>query len=211
MNNPYTESRIDKFVAWIYDPVLFLVMKPIRLSVMSKIFKYKDKAVLDLCCGTGNQLKLLAENKFINLHGLDISSSMLEIAKTNNPSIKIYNEDATKTSLKDESFEVIIISFAIHEKNRAIQEDLIKEAYRLIKKDGILLVVDYFFHDKTSKLKKTGIKIIERIAGMEHYNNFKNYIQNNGLSSLIKKDKFELKNPDRKPTGGVGILIYQKV
>ena len=198
------------FIAKIYDPVLYLVLKPIRIAVMNVLLKYKEKSILDLCCGTGNQLKLLSRNGFKDLHCLDISNPMLEIARKNDSRIKIYNEDATKTNFENESFDIVIISFALHEKDRNTQKSFINEAHRLIKKDGFILVVDYDFDNKTPKLVKIGISIIERIAGKEHYNNFKGYIRNNGLLSLINKDKFKLIKAHKRLFNGVVISRYQK-
>jgi len=198
-------------MAKIYDPIFYLSLKPIRIAVMNELLKYKEKIILDLCCGTGNQIKLLSKHGFRNLYCLDISDSMLEIAKRNDSSIKIYNEDATKTNFDDASFDVVIISFAIHEKDRNTQQALINEAYRIIKKDGFMLVVDYVFDNKTTKFGRILISIIERIAGREHYRNFKSYIQNKGLLSLIKKDKFKLIKYNRMSSGAVTISIYQRI
>ncbi|MBA7583948.1 2-methoxy-6-polyprenyl-1,4-benzoquinol methylase, mitochondrial [subsurface metagenome] len=160
------------FIARIYDPIFYLALKPIRIAVMNELLKYKGKIILDLCCGTGNQFKLLSKHGFRNLYCLDISDSMLEIAKRSDSSIKIYNEDATKT---------------------------------------FMLVVDYVFDNKTTKFSRILISIIERIAGSEHYRNFKNYIQNKGLLSLIKKDKFKLTKCNRMSSGAVTISIYRKI
>jgi len=199
------------FIAKIYDPIFYLALKPIRIAVMNELLKYKEKIILDLCCGTGNQIKLLSKHGFRNLSCLDISDSMLEIAKRGNSSKKIYKEDATNTNFDDTSFDVVILSFAIHEKDRNTQQALMNEAYRIIKKDGLMLVVDYVFDNKTTKFGKILISIIERIAGGEHDRNFKNYIQNKGLSSLIKKDKFKLIKYNRMSSGAVTISIYQKI
>ena len=198
-------------MAKIYDPILYLPLKQIRIKVMNELLKYKEKVILDLCCGTGNQIKLLSKHGFRNLYCLDISDSMLEIAKRSNSSIKIYNEDAIKTSFDNASFDVVIISFAIHEKDRNTQQALIDEAYRIIKKDGFMLVVDYVFDNKTTKFGRIVISMIERIAGREHYINFKSYIQNDGLLSLIEKDKFKLIKYNRMSFGAVTISIYQKI
>ncbi|MBW1671401.1 MAG: class I SAM-dependent methyltransferase [Deltaproteobacteria bacterium] len=203
------KSEYD-FIAKIYDPVLYLVLKPIRIAVMNVLLEYKEKSILDLCCGTGNQLKLLSRNGFKDLHCLDISNAMLEIARKNDSRIKIYNEDATKTYFKNESFDIVIIGFALHEKDRITQKSFINEAHRLIKKDGFILVVDYNFDNKTAKLIKIGISIIERIAGKEHYDNFKGYIRNNGLLSLINKDKFTLIKTHKRLFNGVVMSMYQK-
>ncbi len=197
-------------MAKIYDPIFYLALKSIRIAVMNELLKYKEKIILDLCCGTGNQFKLLSKHGFRNLYCLDISDSMLEIAKRSDSSIKIYNEDATKTSFDDASFDVVIISFAIHEKDRNTQQALINEAYRIINKDGLMLVVDYVFDNKTTKFSRILISTIEKIAGGEHYRNFKNYIQNKGLSNLIKKDKFKLIKCNRMSSGAVTISIYHK-
>ena len=198
------------FIAQLYDPIFYLALKPIRIAVMNELLKYKDKTILDLCCGTGNQIKLLSKHGFKNLSCLDISDSMLEIAKRGDSSIKIYKEDATKTNFDDASFDLAMISFAIHEKDRNTQQALMNEAYRIIKEDGFLLVVDYVFDNKTTKFSKILIRLIERIAGGEHDRNFKKYIQNKGLSSLIKKDKFKLVKCNRTSSGAVVISIYKK-
>jgi len=44
------------------DGHLYLALKPIRIEVMHELLGYKVKIILDLCCGTGNQLKLLSDN-----------------------------------------------------------------------------------------------------------------------------------------------------
>jgi ubiquinone/menaquinone biosynthesis C-methylase UbiE len=199
------------FMAKMYDPIFYLALKPVRIAVMNELLKFKDKIILDLCCGTGNQIKLLSKQGFKNLSCLDISDSMLEIAKRGDSSIKIYKEDATKTNFDHASFDLVMISFAIHEKDRNTQQALITEAYRIIKEDGFLLVVDYVFDNKTTKFSQILIRFIERIAGGEHNKNFKHYIQNEGLSSLIKKDKFKLIKCHRMSSGAVTISIYQKM
>ena len=198
------------FSATIYDPVLYLALNPIRLAVMNELLPHKDKSILDLCCGTGNQLKLLSKNGFKNLHCLDLSKAMLKVAEKGGHPIKIYMQDATETSFSDAAFDIVIISFAIHEKDRETQEKLVEEAHRLVKEDGIVLIVDYAFDDKTTKLGRMGISLIERMAGGEHYRNFKGYIENNGLESLIKADKFELIKDNRRTFNGVTISTYRK-
>lgn len=197
------------FITRIYDPIFYLALQPIRIAVMNELLKYQEKVILDLCCGTGNQLKLLSKHGFKNLYGLDRSDSMLEMVRRSDPLIKIYNENATKTSFNHASFDVVIISFALHEKDRNTQQALVDEAHRIIKTDGVMLVVDYVFDNQTTKLGRMLISIIERIAGGEHYRNFKSYLQNNGLLSLIKKDQFKLIKYSRMPFGAVTISIYQ--
>ena len=197
--------------ASIYDPMLYLALNPIRLAVMDELSQYKESSILDLCCGTGNQLKLLSKNGFKHLHCLDLSEAMLKVAQKGGHPIKIYAEDATETSFDDAVFDIVMISFAIHEKDRETQEKLIEEAHRLVKEKGFILIVDYVFDDKTTKFGKLGIDVIERIAGGEHYRSFKGYIENDGLESLVKAEKFELVKDNRKTFNGVTISTYRKI
>jgi len=163
------------FSAYIYDPMLYLVLRPIRKVVLNELMEHKDKAILDLCCGTGNQLKFLSKNGFSNLHCLDLSEAML------------------------------------HEKDRETQESMLDEAYRLLKEDAFILIVDFVFDDKTKKMGSLGIRLIEKMAGGEHYSNFKKYIQNNGLASLMKEDKFKFIKNHRMAFNGVTVSKYQKI
>lgn len=197
--------------AWFYDQLLFLPLWHIRKKVMKELKKYKTNQILDLCCGTGNQLKILAKDGFENLHCLDFSEAMLEIAKKGDYPIKIYNEDATNTSLKDSSFDVITISFAIHEKPRKIQEGILKEAKRILRTSGLLLIVDYDIDKETTFLSKLGIYGIERAAGKLHYFYFKNFIKNKGLESLIDKNIFKLEQKEKVLLKGVAISQYRKI
>jgi len=199
------------FIAKAYDPLLYFFIHSLRKEVMNMILDYKEKSILDLCCGTGDQLKLLAKNNFKNLHCLDMSEDMLREAKKNNFNIKIYEEDAIKTNFSDESFDLILISFAVHEKDKVTQENFLNEAYRILKKNGSLLVLDYDFNKKTSILIKLIIYTIERIAGKEHYINFKNYIKNKGLLSLINTEKFKILENKQKDFRGTSIFFYKKV
>ena len=199
------------FSAYIYDPMLYLVLRPVRKVVLNELMEHKDKAILDLCCGTGNQLKFLSKNGFSNLHCLDLSEAMLRVAQQGNFPIKIYHQDAAKTNFEDAVFDVVMLSFAVHEKDRETQESMLDEAYRLLKEDAFILIVDFVFDDKTKKMGSLGIRLIEKMAGGEHYSNFKKYIQNNGLASLVKEDKFKFIKNHRMAFNGVTISKYQKI
>ena len=153
---------------------------------------------------------MLSKNGFSNLHCLDLSEAMLRVAQQGNYPIKIYHQDAAKTNFEDAVFDVVLLSFAVHEKDRETQESMLEEAYRLLKEDAFILIVDFVFDDKTKKMGSLGIRLIEKMAGGEHYSNFKKYIQNNGLASLMKEDKFKFIKDHRMAFNGVTVSKYQK-
>jgi len=201
----------QNFTAKLYDPILHFAVKSIRMEIMNALLDYKEKNILDLCCGTGNQLKLLSRNGFKKLHCLDSSSSMLKIAKKHRFPINLYHEDATKTKFKDETFDAIIVCFSLHEKDRKIEESLLEEAYRLLKSTGTIIIVDYIFDDKTEWYSKMLIKLIERIAGGEHYKNFIKYLTHDGFQNLVKENKFKLLRCQRLTSGAVMMARYKKI
>ncbi len=204
-------SKEYDFVAAIYDPFLYFALKPVRNEVLLQLQQYKDKMILDLCGGTGSQLKLLAKNGFNNLHCLDLSTAMLRIAAKGKHDIHIYKDDATATGFENNSVAVIIISLAIHEKDGATQQEMLHEAFRILKPGGVLLIADFDFDNNTYWFSRLAVRAVERMAGGEHYRNFKNYIKNNGLPGLVDKKMFKLVGSKKKLFGAVAVLKFVKV
>ncbi len=198
------------FPAKIYDPMLYLALNPIRKAVMRELDGHEESSILDLCCGTGNQLKMLSNNGFKSLHCLDLSESMLEVARRGDHSITVHREDAARTGFGDREFNVEILSFALHEKERQTQLEIIREAHRILGDGGLLLVVDFAFDDRTSVPGRFGAITIERMAGGEHYRNFKRYKQGGGLSAIIDGKAFRHAKSIRKAYGAVTISTYRK-
>ena len=204
MNPEYSLS------AKLYDPLLHLAVSPIRQAILFELYDYKRKAILDLCCGTGNQMKLLARNGFTNLHCLDLSPAMLKIAQKGEHSINIYERDATVTGFDNGRFDAAIISFALHEKERSIRERLLTEAHRILKPAGRLLIVDYVFDDRTKLLARYAISLVEWFAGGDHYLNFKDYITSGGLPNLVDPVKFNCFKATRILLNSVIFSVYRK-
>ncbi|MCK5772900.1 MAG: class I SAM-dependent methyltransferase [Thermoplasmata archaeon] len=198
------------FTAKIYDPMLYLALNPIRKAVLKELIDHRESRILDLCCGTGNQLKMLSRNGFKSLHCLDLSESMLEVARRGDHSINVHREDAARTGFGDGEFDVVILSFALHEKDRKTQLEIIQEAHRILGDDGTLLVVDFIFDERTSGPGRFGATMIERMAGGEHYRNFKGYKQSGGLSEIIGEKMFRHANSIRRAYGAVTISTYRR-
>ncbi len=199
------------FTTLIYDPVIGLALRSTRRTVTLLLQEYKNRRIVDLCGGTGAQLKHLAQTGFSDLHCVDLAPDMLAIAQKGNYPINIYERDATRTGFPDRYFTVAIISFALHEKDQPTQSALIREAFRLLEKDGILAVVDYRFDSFTHPLVQKVIETVEWIAGGLHYNNFRQYLKNNGLESIIPKNLFQQECSIRKLNSGAVINLYRKL
>ncbi|WP_020588334.1 class I SAM-dependent methyltransferase [Desulfobacter curvatus] len=195
----------DAFTAKIYDPILYFVLKNIRQDII-RLIPDHDARILDLCCGTGDQLKRLSDAGFSNLTGVDISSDMLKVAGKGNKIANLLECDVQETGLPGASFDTIIISLAVHEKPARVQTKMIAEARRLLALSGQLILVDFSLDNQTKMTSKIAVNMIERLAGKAHYLNFKAYVGNGGMSPVIR-DYFEIQQQIRHARGVVSIWV----
>lgn len=104
--------------------------------------------VLDAGCGVGGSCIWLAQNRDCESVGVSLVASHLKDAQNNTEKadlthkVQFIQADFCKIPLPDASFDVV---WAIESQCHAIQKiDFYKEAFRLLKKGGRLVVADYF-------------------------------------------------------------------
>jgi len=203
-------GRNGALSAHLYDPLLGTVLRPLRQAVTHKMPASGDSEILDMCCGTGDQLMLLARRGFTRLHGLDLSADMLKVAGKTTFPISFHLSDAKDTPFPDGSFDVIIISLALHEKDPATRDLVLREAARLLRKDGRLIIADYFIDRRTFFLSKWIITLVERIAGGEHWDNFKDYRQRGAVPKIIPGDVLRITDAQRLISNGFAVWTLEK-
>ncbi|MEM5778217.1 MAG: class I SAM-dependent methyltransferase [Candidatus Aenigmatarchaeota archaeon] len=106
----------------------------------------KNIKILDLGCGTGRCLKVLRDNGFKKLFGIDISSKMLSKAKSklSNSAILLKHDFRTKLPFETNYFDIILIAGNTLTSGGLIESDIaLKQAYRVLKKNGFLIVGSY--------------------------------------------------------------------
>jgi len=193
------------FAANIYDPILYFALKNIRQDII-RLIPDHDVRILDLCCGTGDQLKRLSDEGFSNLTGVDLSPEMLKVAGKGNKIVNLLERDVQHTGLPGASFDIIIISLAVHEKTARIQNKMLAEAKRLLAPGGQLILVDFSLDDQAKITSKIAATMIERLAGKAHYRNFKAYVSKGGLCPVIH-GYFKIKEQIRHAGGVISIWI----
>lgn len=196
-----------KTFAGVYDIFLYPALHQIRLKTAEVISRLKPEQIIDLCCGTGNQLKYLKRRGFENIEGVDISHSMLKQTRKGGAQINCSHGDATKLNFTDNNFDAALISFALHEKPKETAESIVKEAVRITRQGGYLFVVDYAFDSSVAPFIKSMVRIVERFAGKEHYQYFKQYLGYGGLDSLFRN--MEMPEEHRFHSGATRLKIYR--
>jgi demethylmenaquinone methyltransferase/2-methoxy-6-polyprenyl-1,4-benzoquinol methylase len=185
----FFQSRDDyAVVAPFFDAALGPFMKPIRREVCRWLHRLNIREVLDICCGTGHQDLMLAETG-IRVVGVDRSPSMLEVAQRKGRNrVPFLLSDARRLPFKDNSFDGALISFALHENEPGLWHPMIREAVRVLRPKGSLLVVDYLAPPPGKGRAKTLlIRWVEWMAGEPHYTNFKRFLNSGGLTQILKQ------------------------
>jgi len=191
-----------KRFAWLYDFALYPAIRKVRKRTAKIIKQYNAESIIDICCGTGDQLKYLREQGFHQVTGVDISQAMLKQARKGQTQANCLNQDASALSFKSNNFDAAIIGFALHEKPIAIAQNILKEARRVLKPNGILIILDYNQEQKAPFFIRWMVHFIERFAGKNHYKNFREYQKAGGLEMLMESQK-----PIQKHTFHRGITL----
>jgi len=199
-----------QFIAPFYDFLLGPFMRSIRRDVLKKVLRLQPDNVLDVACGTGNQLRLLAENN-IPAVGVDMSEAMLKICRRSIPTSDCLLQDATDMAFQNHRFSLAMISFALHETGWQSAIGILDEIHRILKPSGHLLVVDYSDLRKTPFYTRQAIRMIEFMAGKRHFRNFRTYHCNGGLNTLVKEHRFHPVTTTHRASHSIAIRLYQRL
>lgn len=107
------------------------IERPAMAALLEK--RVKGKRVLDLGCGSGLFTRML-KDWGANVIGSDISKSLVDIAKKENPDIEFVVENATHTGFSDASFDFVTSSMMVHYFEDL--RELFVEVYRVLRTDG---------------------------------------------------------------------------
>ena len=174
---------------WLYDIFLGTALKRMRKYVASYINEFRLFPALDLCCGTGAQCRFIQKGNSV---GIDLDRKVLDYAKSRALYASFICGDGAGLPFKNNKFQSVVISYALHEKSEDVRSKMIKEARRVLKKKGKLFIIDYERPmDFPSRMGRIVTYFIERMAGKEHFRNGQQFLKQGGLERFLKK--YEIK------------------
>lgn len=198
-------------MAGTYDFFLTPFLMGMRKRVLAISKSLAPESIVDLCCGTGHQLKILSKSGFNNLTCVDLSEEMLHVAAKGKHAPDCLLGDASETGLIDASFDMVMISLAIHEKTHEKAAEVLAEAHRILKPRAHLIVCDYKADGSVPRYVSAAIRFIESMAGGEHFANYKDYMRTNGLSELFDETKFRISARYPAIAGGATVEVWEKL
>jgi len=168
--------------------------------------------VLEVGCGTGTNL-MLHRQTGCSVYGIDLSPSMLEIAHTKlGEGADLQLGDASSMPYQDNFFDLVIAMFALHEMPREIRPLVMREMIRVTKQQGRVLIID--FHPGRIRfpkgwLYKAVILFIERVAGREHFSNYRDFLSQKGLPGLIETQKLIVDRQKIVSAGNIALFLIK--
>lgn len=163
--------------------------------------------ILDLGCGPGNFAQYLVSKGF-EVIGIDISSKMLNIAKSHLPQISFHQGDFRSIPYADQSFDAIFSAYSLIHIPQTDVVQVIGEMRRVLKGEGTVLVLvqsgnhDHFIQEPLKP----------------ELQNFVNFFQLEQLAQDFQEQGFQIKehieipidDPDNL-TDSILFLIAQKI
>ena len=174
-------------LAPFYD-VVALPIEGVRDKVVDFTNARDGSTILDVATGTGKQAFAFAKRGY-DVIGIDLTESMLRIARKNNENglVKFEVGDGTHLRFEENSYDVSCVSFALHDMPRAIRERVLKEIVRVTKSNGTLVIVDYALPEN-----KVGRFLIYRLVSFYEGEYYRKFIASD-LEVLLGETGIEIK------------------
>ena len=153
--------------------------------------------IVDVACGTGDMMDFWhkrAEN-ISEIVGVDPSVGMLSVAKEKYPKFNYHISKATEIPLEDKSADILSITYGI--RNVVEREAALLEFNRVLKKDGLIVILEFMKNENPSALGKIRDfymnKILPKVGGfisknLEAYEYLPNSIEDFSTVDNMQKE-----------------------
>ncbi len=174
-------------IARYYDRLLEPVNAPLRAAGLRMHPPTEGMTVLDVGCGTGAHLEAYVDAG-ATCTGIDASPAMLGQARARlGDRAELIHGDASGMPFDDGSFDLIFTSLFLHELEPDVRDSVLEDIVRVAHPDGRILIIDY--RNGSLRLKgkvwRTFATIAERVAGADHYRNWRTFLALGGVEAML--------------------------
>ncbi|WP_027327729.1 bifunctional demethylmenaquinone methyltransferase/2-methoxy-6-polyprenyl-1,4-benzoquinol methylase UbiE [Helicobacter pametensis] len=163
---------------------------------LKRLGRRENLKILDVACGTGDMIlhwqDRLNSCEFI---GVDPSEGMLKVAQSKVGDCRFLQAQAQNLPLDDESVDVISIAYGL--RNVCDYPLALREFYRVLKRGGVLLILEFMHNPNPSFLDSMGLfytqKILPILGGLisknkQAYTYLPNSIEEFASLETLKED-----------------------
>lgn len=135
------------------DP--YVAQEWMRQNISANVYDYvarinnkkTPKHLLDMGCSTGISTEYLKKTYPSSIiHGIDLSPYFIGVASYQSRNKKLginyLHGNAEDTNYQPDSFDIIVCNFLFHELPEDAAQNVLNEAYRILRKDGVFAVID---------------------------------------------------------------------
>jgi len=185
---------IDKkhwYDGWIYAKVIDTNQLPFRNKILE--FLNKDKTVLDVGCGTGGFTLEIAKNckqvVGIDVSGKQIQQANLRLLNSNTNNVEFKHVHASQFPKElNTKIDFAVFTFMLHEIS---QEERITILNDISKIANSLIILEYNVPHPYN-FWGIGSRIIEFLAGKNHFTNFLDFNKRGGINKILKESGFHI-------------------
>ena len=173
-----------------YSTIVDPILREVRICVAGLSDIKTGDRVLDVCCGTGEQV-FHYEQKGAIATGVDQDPNMIELAEKNRKRRRFNHSNfriagATELPFPDGYFNCASISLALHEMGREERNRAVSEMKRVVKNKGVLMFID-FQAPLPGNIFAYLIRVVEFLAGRDNRMCFRDFLAQGGLKQILKE------------------------
>jgi ubiquinone/menaquinone biosynthesis C-methylase UbiE len=193
----------------LFDPIF----KDVRICVAELSGVKAGDRVLDVCCGTGDQV-FHYEQKGAIATGIDQNPNMIELAERDRKRQGFKHStfriaSATELPFPDGYFDGASISLGLHEMERDERNRAVSEMKRVVKKKGTLIFIDFQVPLPKNSIAYL-IRAMEFIAGRDNHKCFTDYLAQGGLKGILKEAQLASQKEVLLKSGNIQIIKVKK-
>jgi ubiquinone/menaquinone biosynthesis C-methylase UbiE len=166
----------------LYDTLLEPLVRRFREAGVRLADPQPGTRVIDVGCGTGTHLALYAAAG-CEVAGVDRNPAMVaRAARRLGPGADLREADALDLPFEDGAFDLAVAMHVLHEMPPPDRVAVLREMARVA---GRVLVIDHHAaHDGSlrGRVIRAGTSAIERIAGGDHYRNYREFVGSGGVA-----------------------------
>ena len=205
-----SKGGIEGYFAEKYDKFAKTILIDLYKEIAGLVIKHlKSGKILEIGPGPGYLSIEIAKLGDFQITGLDISETMVEIARRNaeeaGADVVFKLGDASNMPFKNSTFDFIISSGSLHHWKEPVK--VFNEVYRVLKTDGEALIGDVRKNASKEELDKIARKIDSFIMRWGFRHSIKEAYTKDKIIELLSETKFKKGQVKENP---IGLEIWLK-